>query len=128
MKEKTKYWLELSDYDIETASAMLESGRFLYVGFMCHQAIEKILKDFYFSFNETPAPYTHSLLYIVEKCGLKDKISEEQNSFLNEIEPLNIEARYPSHKKELLKSLNKGKCVYLIDNSIEFIKWVKTKL
>ncbi len=59
---------------------------------------------------------------------LKDKISEEQNSFLNEIEPLNIEARYPSHKKELLKSLNKGKCVYLIDNSIEFIKWVKTKL
>ncbi len=128
MKEKTKYWTELSDYDIETATAMLQSGRYLYVGFMCHQAIEKILKAHYSSFNEAPPPYTHSLSYLAEKCGLKNILSEEQDSLLNEIEPLNIEARYPSHKKELLKSLNESKCISLINNSTEFIKWVKTKL
>lgn len=37
MNDKSKYWVELSDYDIETASAMLGSGRYLYVGFMCHR-------------------------------------------------------------------------------------------
>ena len=44
MDEKIKYWLELSDYDYETAVVMLNSKRYLYVGFMCHQTIEKILK------------------------------------------------------------------------------------
>ena len=46
MNERANYWLELSDYDIITAQAMLETQRLLYVGFMCHQAIEKILKAF----------------------------------------------------------------------------------
>ena len=41
MDDKVKYWLELSDYDLETALAMLNSKRYLYVGFMCHQIIEK---------------------------------------------------------------------------------------
>jgi hypothetical protein len=34
MEEKVKYWIELSDYDLETAEAMLKSKRFLYVGLM----------------------------------------------------------------------------------------------
>ena len=44
MDDKVIYWVEMSDYDIETADAMLATGRYLYVGFMCHQTIEKILK------------------------------------------------------------------------------------
>jgi HEPN domain-containing protein len=47
LEDKVKYWLELSDYDFETAEAMLSSGRYLYVGFMCHQTIEKILKAYF---------------------------------------------------------------------------------
>lgn len=30
MDDKVKYWLELSDYDLETAVAMLNSKRYLY--------------------------------------------------------------------------------------------------
>jgi len=42
MIDKVAYWKDLSDYDFDTAIAMLHSGRYLYVGFMCHQSIEKI--------------------------------------------------------------------------------------
>ena len=42
MEKKINYWIELSDYDLETAEAMHKSKRYLYVGFMCHQTIEKI--------------------------------------------------------------------------------------
>lgn len=35
------YWIEIAKYDLETAEAMLKSKRYLYVGFMCHQSIEK---------------------------------------------------------------------------------------
>ena len=44
MVDKIRYWAEFSDYDLDTAQAMLETRRFLYVGFMCHQVIEKALK------------------------------------------------------------------------------------
>ena len=47
MKEKIQYWIEMAEYDLETAKVMLKGKRFLYVGFMCHQVIEKILKGYF---------------------------------------------------------------------------------
>ena len=32
MDGKVTYWIEMSDYDLETADAMLLTGRYLYVG------------------------------------------------------------------------------------------------
>ena len=46
-EEKVQYWLELSEYDLATAKAMLETKRYLYVGYMCHQSTEKALKGLY---------------------------------------------------------------------------------
>ncbi|WP_300685615.1 HEPN domain-containing protein [Acutalibacter sp. 1XD8-36] len=45
---KAAYWLDCADYDLQMAKAMLETKRFLYVGFMCHQTIEKGLKAVFF--------------------------------------------------------------------------------
>ena len=42
--DKAGYWFDGAEYDLQTAHAMLETRRFLYVGFMCHQTIEKSLK------------------------------------------------------------------------------------
>jgi HEPN domain-containing protein len=47
MESKIKYWIDISDYDLETAEAMLQSKRYLYVGFMCHQTIEKAFKAYF---------------------------------------------------------------------------------
>ena len=77
MNEKVKYWMELSDYDYDTAIVMLRSGRYLYVGFMCHQTIEKILKAYFNSINSEPAPYTHSLSYLSKKVNIYDSLSIE---------------------------------------------------
>lgn len=128
MTNKISYWVEMSDYDMDTADAMFISGRYLYVGFMCHQAIEKILKAFFVSnFDETP-PFSHSLSLLSKKSNLYSFFSETQKEFLDQLEPLNIEARYPSHKEQLLKSLTPEKCQYLLDNSKSMQKWIKTKL
>lgn len=40
MNEKVKYWIDLAEYDFETAKAMFDTKRYLYVGFMCHQTID----------------------------------------------------------------------------------------
>ena len=128
MNERVKYWVGLSDYDLETADAMLKSSRFLYVGFMCHQSIEKIIKA-YFSFKKNDAaPFSHSLSYIAKKSDLYGMFSEQQKNFIDSLEPMNIEARYPSNKDRLFKSLNIEKCSEILNNTKELQQWIKEKL
>lgn len=61
VNNKVTYWVEMSDYDFDTAKAMLETKRYLYVAFMCHQTIEKILKAYWSSVLEEPPLKIHSL-------------------------------------------------------------------
>lgn len=128
MDEKVKYWIELSDYDLETAEAMLKSRRFLYVGFMCHQTIEKAFKAYFTVLKSDVAPYSHSLSYLAKKGDFYELFSEEQKDFIDQIEPLNIEARYPSHKERLLKSLTESKCIEIIEKTKVIHEWIKEKL
>lgn len=129
MNEKTiKYWTDLSNYDLETANAMLITKRFLYVGFMAHQTIEKILKAYFVKLrNEVPF-YTHNLLLLAEETELQNELSEKQMELLEELIPLNIEARYPKYKEELLRSLTQEKCELILKETKELQKWIIAKL
>ncbi len=128
MESKIKYWIELSDYDFETAEAMLRSKRYLYVGFMCHQTIEKAFKAYFTKLKSQTAPLTHSLSYLAKKGGFYETFTIEQKEFIDQIEPLNIEARYPSHKERLMRSLTDAKCVEIIKKTQELQIWIKEKL
>jgi HEPN domain-containing protein len=128
MTEKVQYWIDISDYDLETAKAMLLSKRYLYVGFMCHQTIEKILKAWFTAVKTDTAPYSHSLSYLAKKGDFYELFSEDQKDFLDQIEPLNIAARYPSHKERLMKSLTEEKCTEILEKTKELQLWIKAKL
>lgn len=47
----------------------------------------------------------HSLSRLAERTGLDKQLSEEQLDFIDKLEPLNIEDRYPSYKERLMKIL-----------------------
>ena len=34
-EEKVEYWLDIAEYDLETAAAMQNSDRYLYIAFTC---------------------------------------------------------------------------------------------
>jgi HEPN domain-containing protein len=128
MDSKIKYWIDLSDYDLETARAMLQSKRYLYVGFMCHQAIEKAFKAYFVKLKSETPPFSHSLSYLAGKGDFYNLFSETQQQFIDQLEPLNIEARYPSHKERLMKSLTDAKCNEIIEKTKELQEWIKVKL
>ncbi len=126
--EKINYWLNISKYDLETAEAMLKSKKFLYVGFMCHQAIEKILKGYYYSIHKEVPPFTHNLTYIAEKCNIYKEFSDEYKDLIDTLEPLNVEARYPTHKKKLMQNLSYEKCLEILKETKKLYQWIKKKL
>ena len=126
--DKIEYWTDLAKYDLETAKAMLGSKRYLYVGFMCHQAIEKILKAYYVKTKTDNPPYTHNLTLLAEKADLYVNMTEKQKDFLDFLEPLNIEARYPMAKDKLLQILTDEKCAELIKLTENELTWIIKKL
>ena len=64
-QEKYLYWLDAAEYDIATADSMLNSGRYLYVVFMCQQALEKLAKGLYAYFVNGEVPRVHNIGYIL---------------------------------------------------------------
>ena len=95
---------------------------------MCHQTIEKIFKAYYTSIKKETAPFSHSLSFLAKKGEFYNFFSEIQKDFIDQIEPLNIEARYPSHKERLMQSLTEEKCLEIIQKTKEIQSWIKTKL
>ena len=127
-QEKIQYWITLSDYDMITAQTMLDGGRYLYVGFMCHQVVEKIFKAFYSKLQEDTPPYTHALRYLAERGNFWELLSEDRKSFIDFLEPLNIRARYPDYRGELSRSLTHSVCKSLIEQTQNFQQWIKEQL
>ena len=128
MKEKVRYWTDIAQYDLDTARAMLEARRFLYVGFMCHQTIEKALKGFYVHAKESNPPYTHNLNYLATEAGAYASMSEDQKNTLDVLDPLNVEARYPRHREVLLKTLDFAKCEEIMGQTKELFRWIERQL
>lgn len=128
MDKKVQYWIDLAEYDLETAEAMLKTKRLLYVGFMCHQVIEKALKGYYvYNKNNIPEKI-HNLIKLAKQSGLYDLFSLEHKKVLDRLAPLNIEARYPSEKEKLFEALTTEKCQDILVMTKELFQWIKLQL
>ncbi|MBP6962814.1 MAG: HEPN domain-containing protein [Armatimonadetes bacterium] len=128
MSERSEYWVELAEYDLETANAMLDTGRYLYVGFMCHQVIEKMMKAYFARVRSEMPPYTHNLEMMAVQSSLAESLTPEQLDLTRRLEPLNVESRYPADRDMLAKALSPEKCRLILDQTTEFYLWIKQKL
>ena len=127
-EEKVKHWIKISDEDLNVAETLLKNRHHLYTGFMCHQAIEKIFKASYVKLKDETPPYTHDLPHLAKLADFYDLFSDEQKLFLNTINPLNIEARYPDYKERIAKILTNERCKQLFEQTKELQQWIKEKI
>ena len=126
--DKVAYWIDISDYDMETAETLYNGGRWLYVAFMCHQVIEKMLKAYWCGTQSTEPPYTHNLTRLSEGCGLDAEMNEDQIDIIETLIPMNIQARYPEYKEQLAQMLTKENCRVIIDETKALQQWIKNRL
>ena len=128
MEESVKYWLELAQYDMSSAKVMQKGRKYFYVGFMCHQTIEKALKAYHAGYLKETPPYIHNLIRLSELTDLLSVFSQKQRRTVISLNPLNIETRYPIRKDELMSLLTKQYCKQLINDTEELLLWIKNKL
>jgi len=128
MKPIVKKWIEISDYDFETAKAMFISKRYLYVAFMCQQAVEKIIKAIIVLKEDEYPPKIHKVESLALKADLGDELNEDQKDFLSELSFFYLNNRYPDFKTELINIISRKKAEEILIKTESFIKWVKFKL
>jgi len=127
-EEKVKYWIDLSDRDFDTAEWVIKGGYNLHAGYMCHQAVEKILKGYFTKQKEDTPPFTHNLIDLAVKTGLYNLMSNEQKAFIDILNPLNIEARYPEYKNKIAQTMTKEVTQNILTNTKELLQWTKQKI
>ena len=98
-------WLSLAEYDLATAYDMSKAKRYLYVAFMCQQAIEKILKACYVKQHTSTPPYTHNLLRLIKELSFKDEMGDEMMAAAEELNSYYIESRYTEDIEELVSGI-----------------------
>lgn len=123
----TLQWLERAQYDLETAHSLLNSRRFLYVAFMCQQAIEKTLKAYQTANGKTPL-FVHNLPRLAETASLLEELEEEQKQLLADLNPYYIKARYGEYKDSLSKVCNEDQAKIFLQKTEAFIQWLKQKM
>jgi HEPN domain-containing protein len=126
MKREVLNWLDSALYDLGTAEHMYSVERYIYTIFMCHLAMEKILKAKVEEITGKTPPKTHNLRYLVKLGGLEPP--EEIFNFISKLSDVSIPTRYPEDFFELKKSYNKKAAKTYLLQTKEAFEWIRKSL
>jgi HEPN domain-containing protein len=123
MRKDTENFITSAEYDLGTAEHMLKTGRYLYVVFMCHLSIEKLLKAVAAEVANEHPPKTHNLIYLTKLAGIN--FSDRHLEFLSKINGASIVTRYPEDFHKLIEAYPEGIVKAYLEQTREIIEWLK---
>jgi HEPN domain-containing protein len=127
-EEKFAYWLELAQYDMESADSMFQTGRWYYVVFMCQQAIEKLIKGLYTLHVDDNVPRSHNISWLAAKIGdkLTTPFTQEQYDFFELLSGYYLGNRYPDFAKGFTRQFTEPVAKTTLTKAKEVFTWLLT--
>ncbi|MCL2363433.1 MAG: HEPN domain-containing protein [Defluviitaleaceae bacterium] len=127
-QQKYDHWLDIAQYDLETAKTMLSSGRWLYVVFMCQQAVEKLSKGLYTLYVDDNIPRVHNIKTIVDyfENKLSVSIPEEIKDFFDVLSAYYLNNRYPDFMNKLSAQIKENEATKILSKTEEVFSWLLT--
>jgi HEPN domain-containing protein len=128
LNEKYTYWLEHAQYDLDTAVVMYRGGRWLYVVFMCQQAIEKLCKGLYVLYLDDNVPRIHDISNLVRRFADKwpETVPEERFTFFDRLTSFYLNDRYPEYQKRIGALADKVSAKTMLNKTKETFQWLLT--
>ena len=103
------------------------AGRYLYVVFMCHLAIEKMLKAILAQkFPDAVPPKIHNLIHLAQKTEIT--LPENLKDFFQRIDNVSVATRYPEDLRTLSKEFNQDTAKRILTVTKRMIKSLKQHL
>ncbi len=127
-QEKYGHWLKYAQYDLDTSDAMYSTGRWLYVAFMCQQAVEKLVKGLYTIYVSDEVPRVHNISSVLIRFAdkLPGSVTDERYRFFDTLTSFYMNNRYPEYKEEMSMGLDEARAKALITQTKEVFAWLQT--
>ena len=126
MRPETTLWIDDAEYDQESAKAMLDSGRFFFVVFMCHLVAEKLLKAAIVERCAVEPPKMHNLIGLAARSGIS--IPAEHRGIVNELDGMGVVIRYPDGRRALADTLTEACTKGIYERTVEFAQWLRREI
>ncbi len=120
-------WLDRADYDMDTAKAMLQTGRLIYAVFMCQQSREKCFKAL-LAYEDKEIVPIHNLRRLAEFAAVVHELDESTLMKLDFLSSFSINSRYKEDLQQLSKGITEPVVRDFIKFSEELIKWLCQKM
>ena len=105
---------------------MFTTGRYLYVVFMCHLALEKMLKAHVTEALQELPPRSHDLIYLISRSNLT--LSENYLEFIGKINNASVLTRYPDDLQQVLQDYPRSVVKAYLEQTTEIIQWLHQNL
>ena len=115
-------WADQARYDLDTAFAMHNSGRYRYVFFCCQQAVEKAIKAIIAKRSNSFPPRIHTLMRLAELASLD--LNDEQAQFLRELSSYYTQTRYPEEIPALSAKISNEESQQIIEQTKDVVQWM----
>jgi len=128
VQEKTsKMWLDRVAYDIDTAKAMLQTGRLIYAIFMCQQSLEKCFKAL-LAYKDREIIPIHNLRRLAELAEVIHEMDEPTLVKLDFLSSYYINARYKEDLQQLSRGITESVARDFVQFSEGVIAWLCQKI
>ena len=123
MRKDTRNFIKSSEYDLDTAQFMLETGRYIYVIFMCHLSLEKLLKALVSENKQNIPPKSHNLIYLLKLGNIE--LPRNYIDFIAKINNASIVTRYPEDFTRILDAYPENVARDYLEKTREIHQWLK---
>jgi HEPN domain-containing protein len=120
-------WLDRVAYDIDTAKAMLQTGRLVYAIFMCQQSLEKCFKAF-LAHGEKEIVPIHNLRRLAELANVIRELDDSNLVKLDFLSSYYVNARYKEDLQQLSRGITEPVARDFIQFSEGLITWLCQKM
>lgn len=117
MRPETQQWVDDADYDLQSAKVMLDGGRYFFVVFMCHLAIEKLLKAVIIERQGVMPPKVHSLVDLASRVGLV--VPTQHRPHIDKLNSMSVPTRYPDGRRAIAGALTDQSTAALYQRTLE---------
>ena len=102
---------------------MLHAGRYIYVIFMSHMALEKALKALVTEETQKLPPRTHNLIDLAQRAQVV--LSQAQQDFLGKLNNTSVVVRYPDDLSAMVSQYPEAIVQDYLERTKELILWVR---
>lgn len=120
-------WLDRVVYDMDTAKAMVQTGRLIYAIFMCQQSLEKCFKAL-LAYQEREIIPIHNLRRLAELANIIEELDDAMLMRLDFLSNYYINARYKEDLQQLAKGISEAVAQDFIQFGEGLITWLCQKM